>query len=97
MVPYCKNSYRFSLLFKCALVVLLTPHSNVIIGRIFSLFNKNKSEGSDCNQLDIEGSISSIILTVKLDYSESVSSCLVNHPDDKLLQAAKKATVNYNK
>ena len=33
---------------------------------------------------------------MKLDGSESVSSCLDFDPDDKLLQATKKAAVNYN-
>ena len=90
------NSDRFSLLFKCALVVLLTPHSNASIERVFSLVNKNKSEASNRNQLDIEGSLSSV-LAVKLDRPESVSSCLDYDPDDTLLQEAKKAAVNYKK
>ena len=33
---------------------------------------------------------------MKLDYSESVLSCLDYDPDDKLLQAAKKVVVNCN-
>ena len=90
------NSDRFSLLFKCALVVLLTPHSNASIERVFSLVNKNKSEASNRNQLDIDGSLSSV-LAVKLDRPESVSSCLDYDPDDMLLQEAKKAAVNYKK
>ena len=48
------------------------------------------------NRLDTEGSLSSI-LVVKLDGSESVSSCLDFDPDEKLLQATKKASVNYHK
>ena len=88
------NNDRFSLLFKCALtVLLLTPHCNASIERVFCLVNKNKSEGSDRNRLDIEGSLSSI-LAVKFDCPESVSSCLDYDPDDKLLQAA---AVNYEK
>ena len=86
----------FSLLFKCALVVLLTPHSNFSIERVFSLVNKNKSESSDRNRLDIGRSLSSI-LVVKLDRPESVSSYLNYDTDDKLLHATKKATVNYKK
>ena len=34
---------------------------------------------------------------MKLDGSESVSSCLGFDPDEKLLQATKKASVNYHK
>ena len=89
------NNDCFSLLFKCALIVLLTLHSNASMERVFSRITKNKSEGSDRNQLDIRGCLSSI-LTVRLDHSESVSSCLDYDPDNKLLQATKKVIVNYN-
>ena len=37
------NNGRLSFLFTCALVVLLTPHSNASIDRVFSLVSKNKS------------------------------------------------------
>ncbi len=67
------NCYRFSLLFQVARLVLITPHSNAGIERVFSLVNKNKSEGSDRNRLDIERSLSSI-LAVKLDCPESFSN-----------------------
>ena len=90
------NEYRFRLLFRCALMVLLTPHSNAGIERVFSLVNKNKSDGSDRNRLDIEGSLSSV-LAVKLDRPESFSHCTEYDPDSHLLEAAKKATVKYNK
>ena len=90
------NNERFSLLFKGGLVVLLTPHSNASIERVVFLVNKNKSEGSDSSRLGIEGSLLSI-LVVKLDGSESVSSCLDYDPDEKLLQTTKKVAVNYNK
>ena len=56
----------FKLLFRVARLMLIIPHSNAGIERIFSLVNKNKSEGSDSKRLDIEGSLSSI-LSVKLD------------------------------
>ena len=46
--------------------------------------------------MDIKGSLS-LILALKLDLPESISSCLDYDPDDKFLQVAKKATVNYNK
>ena len=81
--------------------MLLTPHSNTSIERLFSLVNKNKStvrtnqNNSDRHRLDIERSLS-LILVVKRDHPESVSSYLDYRTDDKLLHAAKKATVNYN-
>ena len=90
------NNDSFSFPFKCALVVLLTPHSNANIEGVFSLVNKNKSEGSNRNRLNIEGSLSSI-LAVTLDHPESVSSCLDYDLGDKLLLAAKKAAVIYKK
>ena len=37
------NDDRLSFLFTYALVVLLTPHSNASIDRVFSLVSKNKS------------------------------------------------------
>ena len=43
------NNDRFSLPFNYVLVVLLTPHSNVSIERVFFLVHKNKSEGSKRN------------------------------------------------
>ena len=36
MKSVVENNYRFSLLFKCGLVVLLTPHSNASVERVFS-------------------------------------------------------------
>ena len=84
------NNDRLSFLFTCALVVLLTPHSNAVLTEYFLwLITTNQSKGSDRNRLDIEGSLSSI-LVVKLDGSESVSFYLDCDPDDKLLQQPKK-------
>ena len=65
------NKDLFFLLFQCALVVLLTLHSNASIERVFSLVNKDKSQGSSCNQLDIEGSLSSIFAVI-LDRPEGI-------------------------
>ena len=83
------NNDHFSLLFKSALVVLLIPHSNASIEKVFFLINKTKSEGSSLIRLKIEGSLSSI-MAVKLERSESVLSCLDYNLDDKLLQGAEK-------
>ena len=86
------NCYRFRLLFQVARLVLITPHSNAGIERVFSLLNKNKSESSDRNRLDIERSI----LAVKLDCPESFSKCYNLTPSEKLIVDAKKATTKYN-
>ena len=67
------SNYQFRLLFNVAPLVLVTPHSNAGIERVYTLVNKNKAEGTDRNRLDIEGSLSSI-LTVKLDHQKLFSS-----------------------
>ena len=89
------NNYRFRLLFNVARLVLVTPHSNAGIERVYALVNKNKAEGSDRNRLDIERSLSSI-LAVKLDQPEAFFKCYDFKPDAKLLAEAKKATTKYN-
>ena len=89
------NNYRFRLLFNVARLVLVTPHSNAGIERVYALVNKNKAEGSDRNRLDIERSLSSI-LAAKLDQPEAFFKCYDFKPDAKLLAEAKKATTKYN-
>ena len=60
------NNHRFKLLFKVAKFILIPPHSNAAIERLFSLVNKNKFTGSDRNRQDIKGLITSI-LAVKIE------------------------------
>ena len=89
------NDSRFHLLFQVAKLILITPHSNSGIERVYSLVNKNKRQGTERNRLDIEGSLSSI-LAVKLDRPESKFACYNYRPDESLLVSAKKATQLYN-
>ena len=51
------NNKQFPLLFKVARL-MLAPHSNASIERVFSTVNKSKGKGSDRNHLNIEGSLS---------------------------------------
>ena len=95
MKSSCGENFRFHLLFRVALIILLTPHSNAGIERVYSLVNKNKPENSDRNRLNIEGSLSSI-LSVKLDAPESSTKCYNFKPSSKLSEKAKKATTQYN-
>ena len=95
MKSSCGENFRLHLLFRVALIILLTPHSNAGIGRVYSLVKKNKPENSDRNRLNIEGSLSSI-LSVKLDAPESSIKCYNFKPSSKLLEKAKKATTQYN-
>ena len=82
-------------MFEVAWFVLTIPHSNAGIERLFSLVNKNKTESSERNTLDIEGSLSSI-LTVKLERPESKEKCYLYKPDKELLQNTKKAAIEAN-
>ena len=84
-------NYLFRLLFNVVRLVLIMPHSNAGIERVYALVNKNKAEGTDRNRLDIKESLSSI-LTVKLARPEAFFKCY----DDKLLDDAKNATTKYN-
>lgn len=51
--------------FKVARIVLLVPHCNAGIERVYSLVNKNKNKGSERNRIEIDGSISSILTVSK--------------------------------
>ena len=90
------NNQGFELLFKVAKLILITLHSDVGIERVFSLVNKNKSAGSDRNNLDNEGSLSSI-LAVKMQQPEFQEKCYCFKPSDELLNSAKKVTYTYNR
>lgn len=90
------NESRFGLLFKVAEIVLIVPHSNACIERVYSLVNKNKRIGSERNRLDIDGSLASII-AVKLDRPESDAKCYEFVPGSEVLCSAKSATNNYNR
>ena len=83
------NNYSFRLLFNVARLVMVALHSSAGIERVYALVNKNKSEGSDKNRLDIEGTLSSI-LAVKLNQPEAFCQCYEFTPDAKLLSEAKK-------
>ena len=81
------NNLRIHNLFEVAKIVLITSHSNACIERVYPLVNKNKSEGSERNRLDIDGSLSST-LAVKLDRPKCYN-CI---PSETLMGKAKRAT-----
>ena len=64
-------------------------HSNAESKRLFSIVRKNKT--LQCSSLKLDGTLSSI-LAVKTMYPESDCPCFQWKPDDKLLEASKKAT-----
>ena len=88
MKPVIGNTRIFGLLFQVARLVLITPHSNAGIERVYSLLNKNKREGSERNCLDVNNTLSSI-LAVKLDTPETTRPCYQMQPDDALIKSAK--------
>ena len=89
------DNYRFRLLFNVARLILVTPHSNASIERLYALSKKNKTESSDRNRMDIEGTLSAI-LAVKLDRLEERCKCYDYKSEKTLLTAAKRATTKYN-
>ena len=84
------NNFRFHNLFEVAKIMLITPHSNAGIERVYSLVNKNKSKGSERNRLDVDGSLPSI-LAVKPDGPESSFKCYNCIPSEAL-----RTTKEYN-
>ena len=88
-VVFSRKQFRFHHLFKVAKIVLITPHSNAGIERVYSLVNKKS--GSERNRLDIDGSLSNI-LAVKLDRPESSFNCHNNITSEALMGKAKRET-----
>ena len=82
-------------MFNVACLVLITAHFNAGIECVYSLVNKNKKEDSDRNKLDIEGSLSAI-LVVKMDQPKYFSKYYDFQPSQKLLKETKKAATKYN-
>ena len=74
---------------------MVAPYSNAGIKRVYDLANKTKSEDSDRNRLNIEGTLLSI-LVVKLDQLEAFSKCYEFTSDVKLMSEAKKSNNKYN-
>ena len=74
---------RFKYLIKAELMLVM-PHSNAELKRLFSIVRKNKT--LEHSSLKLDGTLSSI-LAVKTMYPESYCPCLQWKPDDKLLEA----------
>ena len=74
MKSLAASNYWFRLLFNVVRLVLIMPHSNAGIERVYALVKKNKAEGTDRNRLDIKESLSSIF-TGKLARPEAFFKC----------------------
>ena len=89
------DNFRFHLLFNVTRLVLITPHYNASIERVYALVKKNKTDSSDRNRLDPKGTLSTI-LAVKLERPEERCKCYHNKSEKSLLSEAKRATTRYN-
>lgn len=81
---------RFKLLQKVAEAILVIPHSNVELERLFSIVRKNKTDAR--SSLKLDGTLSSI-LAMKSMYPETKTPCHKFQPDESMLRSAKSATV----
>ena len=75
--------------------MLITPHSNAGIERVFSLVNKSKPKGSDRNCMKINGTFTSIV-SVKIGLSESACTCCNFNPGQKFFKSTEEPTRAYN-
>ena len=77
------HTKRFKLLPKIAEVVLIIPHSNAELERLFSIVKKNKS--LECSSMKPDGTLSSI-LAKKTMYPESSTPCYHWKPTEDILK-----------
>ena len=84
---------RFKLLPKLAEVVLVIPHNNADLEKLFSIMRKNKTVERSTVKLDLK---LSSILPMKSMYPESETPCFQFKPTKELLESSKKATRLYN-
>ena len=88
------SAKRFKLLPKVAEIVLIIPHSNAELERLFSIVRKNKS--LERSSMKLDGLLSSI-LSMKTMYPESSTPCYLWKPSEDILKTSKRATMDYNK
>eukprot|EP00795_Rhopilema_esculentum_P012577 gene12577-3276_t len=87
------NAKRFKFLPKLAEIILIIPHSNAELERLFSIVKKNKS--IERSSMKLGGTLSSI-LAMKTMYPESNTPCYSWKPTEEVLESSKKATNKYN-
>ena len=81
---------RFKLLQKVAEAILVIPHGNVELERLFSIVRKKKTDAR--SSLKLGGTLSSI-LAMESMYPETKAPCHKFQPDESMLRSAKLATV----
>ena len=92
IVPGTCNK-RFKFIPQVASLVLVLPHSNAGLERLFSVVRKDKTDMR--SSLKLDGTISSI-LTTKTYNPESLNLCYKWRPDKNLLDLSKKETIAFN-
>ena len=84
---------RFKVLPRIAVIVLVLPHSNASLKRLFSIIRKNKTDMP--SSLKWDGTLSRII-SMKTHNPESITLCFKWRPDQDLLKLSRKAAKAYN-
>ena len=85
------SAKRLKCLLKLAEIVLVLPHSNTELERLFSVVRKNKTDSR--SSLKLGGTLSSI-LAMKSKYPESRTSCFKWESDNEIIKCANSATTN---
>ena len=85
------SSASFKCLPKLAEIVLVWPHGNAELERLFSVARKNKTDS--CFSLKLDGTLLSI-LAMKSKYPESWIPCFKWEPDNEIIKCARPATTN---
>ena len=73
---------------RIAVIILVLPHSNASLERLFSIIQKNKTDMR--SSLKLDGTLSSI-LSMKTHNPEYITLCFKWRPDQDLLELSRKA------
>ena len=84
---------HFKVLPRIVVIVLVLPHSNASLKRLFSIIRKNKTDMQ--SSLKLDGTLSSI-LSMKTHNPESITLCFKWRPDQDLLELSREAAKAYN-
>ena len=83
----------FKVLPRIVVIVLVLPHSNASLERLFNIIRKNKTDMR--SSLKLDGTLSSI-LSMKTHNPESITLCFKWRPDKDFLELSRKASKAYN-
>ena len=86
MTKYLRSLWTRLVLPRIAVIVLVLPHSNASLERLFSIIRKNKTDMR--SSLKLDGTLSSI-LSMKTHNPESRTLCFKWRPDQDLLELSR--------